>query len=920
LNEKPKIFDLEMQILPTTLLKSATYLKPVPCDLSPDPPLLQVFVQQYHYYKTQRFWAWKPVYPRSFAPSVGRRFQMGSTLDRLEPTLREALQELPEFTYASLPSASSIRLLEISTKKCNPKEEDKSYSDGYTKDVIVCKLHTADLDDLENPPSYDALSYTWGNPFSIFRSKEDAAKADILYATKVPIICNGMVLHVGRNLYDALLQLRMTRRSKLALNFFHSTLEPRPAVQQLVWIDAVCINQEDLLERNSQVQIMDQIYRNAETVHIWLGPHDDFSLPAVIVIDVLARAPSDSINKLELSSDLESSQYEGLGIKQISPEYWRCLFALLERRWFRRARIVQEVALSKFCLLNVGNVCFAWSKLVSATESLQASDTTTIIWNNGIRLLSVFSDPPPSMYLDAKVISASQVLEVNPMTIIHLIRDSGANFGIVDPLTEALAPLQPLNRLEILARFRLTQCQDPRDRVYAFLSLWPEETEPKPISKPLIVDYSRTVAQVYTDAAWAILKSSGNLDILSHVQNSHSTRTPGLPSWVPDWSCGTSFTSFENILRVNKGKKNSNNKCPYNASGGHIWQMASSSNENPNLLRVRGKKIGTVRTLAKFDDNNFAPLMLALIATLPFYIYRKIDPVQDGKPILQNISAKLTSLFHAQPNPDVSARYDAKTGNSDFWRLLEEALGSDKAAKPSIKKFEPWFETPFEALWRTLIADVWKDTHPAPVNAGFAFVGFLIESMQQLHVRLQRVKAGREEEIREPDIVMDPVLTSLLALADPKTNRSEECERLWRERIEALIDMSSIEEQSIHLYEQMLPHLPAPVRFLPLIESTADILLYQCKDPKDLIQWGRYLHKKKSLFSTSTGKLGVASTASRIDDEIWIVAGSKFPAILRQMQNGHYEFVGEAYVRGIMNGEALLWVEESPEFVGVTLE
>jgi len=36
-------------------------------------------------------------------------------------------------------------------------------------------------------------------------------------------------------------------------------------------VDAVCINQENLLERNSQVQIMDQIYRNAETVHIWLG-------------------------------------------------------------------------------------------------------------------------------------------------------------------------------------------------------------------------------------------------------------------------------------------------------------------------------------------------------------------------------------------------------------------------------------------------------------------------------------------------------------------------------------------------------------------------------------------------------------------------------------------------------------------------
>jgi hypothetical protein len=102
-------------------------------------------------------------------------------------------------------------------------------------------------------------------------------------------------------------------------------------------VDAVCINQENLLERNSQVQIMDQIYRNAETVRIWLGPHDDFSEPAVRVIEALARAPSGSIERLELSSDLESSQYECLRIQKIGPVFWRCLFAFLERRWFRRA-------------------------------------------------------------------------------------------------------------------------------------------------------------------------------------------------------------------------------------------------------------------------------------------------------------------------------------------------------------------------------------------------------------------------------------------------------------------------------------------------------------------------------------------------------------------------------------------------------
>lgn len=173
------------------------------------------------------------------------------------------------------------------------------------------------------------------------------------------------------------------------------------------------------------------------------------------------------------------------------------------------------------------------------------------------------------------------------------------------------------------------------------------------------------------------------------------------------------------------------------------------------------------------------------------------------------------------------------------------------------------------------------------------------------------------------DMVMDPVLTSLLTPAGPKANRTEECEKLWRERIEALIDMSSFEEQSIHLYGQMFPNLTAPVRFLPRIESTADISSCQGKDSedhvKDHLQWSRYLSKEKSLLSTSTGNLGVASTATKIDAEIWIVAGSNFPAILRRVQNGHYEFVGEVYVRSIMNGEAL-WVGDNSAFIDITLE
>jgi hypothetical protein len=70
---------------------------------------------------------------------------------------------MASFKYTALPSAQSIRLLEIST---DAGHYDKTTTDheGYLQDdvVVVCKLITIDLDD---PVPYDALSYTWGQSF-----------------------------------------------------------------------------------------------------------------------------------------------------------------------------------------------------------------------------------------------------------------------------------------------------------------------------------------------------------------------------------------------------------------------------------------------------------------------------------------------------------------------------------------------------------------------------------------------------------------------------------------------------------------------------------------------------------------------------------------------------------------------------------
>jgi hypothetical protein len=93
------------------------------------------------------------------------------------------------------------------------------------KQSIRCNLVTTSLN---SDPKYEALSYTWGEPVD-----------------ESDIIVNSITLPVRRNLWDALYHLR-------------------GAEVRTLWIDAICINQKNIPERNDQVQMMRQIYERAK--------------------------------------------------------------------------------------------------------------------------------------------------------------------------------------------------------------------------------------------------------------------------------------------------------------------------------------------------------------------------------------------------------------------------------------------------------------------------------------------------------------------------------------------------------------------------------------------------------------------------------------------------------------------------------
>lgn len=108
----------------------------------------------------------------------------------------------------------------------------------------------------ENPPVFEALSYTWG-------TAEDPVHIKVGQS-------GNSTLTVTQNLAIVLPYLRY---------------KDRPRV---LWIDAICIDQQNLKERGQQVERMGDIYRLADRVLVWLGPDGDNSTYALELMSALS--------------------------------------------------------------------------------------------------------------------------------------------------------------------------------------------------------------------------------------------------------------------------------------------------------------------------------------------------------------------------------------------------------------------------------------------------------------------------------------------------------------------------------------------------------------------------------------------------------------------------------------------------------
>jgi hypothetical protein len=298
---------------------------------------------------------------------------------------------------------------------------------------------------------FEALSYTWGD--------EGVARS---------ILVNGNRRDVPRNLEEALRALRGLRETQLGMCY---------------WVDSLCIDQENVKERNEQVKRMRDIYSRARAVIVWLGQEDKMDRIAVQTMRHLCRTPNVE-NTIQLP-------------KHLLLNGWPALYAFTKKPYWNRSWIIQELAMNhNSTLILCGNF--------KLTRRM-------------IRLGAVYCQEMLQISEDQSYRSEHD-LELEGWSMAsRMYRLASLTFNPNDKVS--------LDRL--LNIVRRADATDKKDKVYSILGL----LDPA-VSADINPDYSLSERQVYTDFMRSIVKNSGTLD---QIMFGGIPAEEGWPSWVPDW-------------------------------------------------------------------------------------------------------------------------------------------------------------------------------------------------------------------------------------------------------------------------------------------------------------------------------------------------------------------------------------------------
>ncbi|ETS75718.1 hypothetical protein PFICI_12662 [Pestalotiopsis fici W106-1] len=671
-------------------------------------------------------------------------------------------------------------------------------------------------------------------------------------AETTPIQINNKTMDIGINLRTALFNLR-DLRDPITL-----------------WADAICINQGDVKECSQQVVIMGEIYRRATKTIIWLRDQVEgeteraFDLLHKLAAHAEAHRKKHSSSRAERPSDPENMIHLAnhplslLERAEVPEEFDRyrydqTIIHVLQSEWWRRSWTTQEILLATKATVVIGTHHIDWDEMCFGG-------------NHGVNLgiwstlkLGVTHDTIITPYLSLQLMEATY-------------RNS----------TESPAKLL----LELMIQCQFRGAKKPQDKIYSLLGLVTktspsgidQEQAPKTIS-PLGIrpDYTLSEGSVYSNFAYQMMYETGSLDILGACaaaatpeylvsnlipdrlekidpEDTHSSHLNlQLPSWVPDWSMVE--TTVVPLLHDALGRPRKTHAAAQSTYQPHL--LEENADGQPTTLLLEAHELTALIDLSdplRECFNGIAP------GLKPKKLKEKDDPNDKGLQKLGRVQRVLLQY--------------------EFFMSMVSHLTIFAEWEEFARKTQPTNPRPTSTMrWLTRNASV-LSLGPGPITAAAAEMEE--EPEDRLAIYWQTLCTGTYPDEAE-------------ASTEAKGRGSKIAAQIsfykWRASLKLIRDLHRWQAES----------KLRPLAFLGYIMKTWNMY-------SDFLRFldGSY---GRRLARGANGYLCLVPAQAMEGDMVILAKGGRAPLVIRPHEANagageYWQLVGEAYVQGIMNGEA----------------
>ncbi len=724
---------------------------------------------------------------------------------------------------------------------------------GNSRQGVEIEMETFPLD---NAPPFMALSYVWGDP-----------------GITSPILLSGHPFQVTTNLASALARLSTlpfdndstaqkggqgTAYAELIQELRHRRVagDTNPMMPHHVWIDALCINQEDLDEKSSQIPMMYDIYAKSRHVVMWLGEETADSGAAIDLVSQWATAARTAQSLVEEhipSARVTKSRLETIAGRELTftdlvmifaqhqashrqaqnnrpagdpfdPAKWKAISTLVNYRpYWRRLWIVQEIVAAASALVLCGGRGFLLDDLVAASYcwSRLTQDMVLGLEKRDMVIQSAWWS------LDMLLTFRRRLPRTHEAPAFSSFERSIPN------LNDRASPDENLSLEEVLQQTAGFEAREPRDKIYGLVGLIQSFTA------PILPNYKTPLADVYAEFVRNHVEQTKDLSLvaLAGIGCRKSPQTTRHPCWVPDFE--DTKWGDRCILATKLG------------------QYAASGNTKTDCL-------------FSLDSSGF---------TVSGILCDEVDAVDAAEPTAEDIPDE--NSYQADIHLWRWAKLAAKRRGSSQpggcgWLhtflgvlLQDSVLPYFEGPNFTVEKTERERYLGFAGAFNDFMSDL--------------FLSFPMDEHKRSHVNQVGPMMMAMEESPSHNEDFSNLGFSLMMLAAALT--SDYSLQSETEVLKQLLPMSLIAQI------QVAWRLHGHKEFDAMYNHVEFLLV-------------RKLARARSFFVTKDGLTGLGPLGCRKGDKVCVLLGCRCPLVVRPVEGG-FVIVGGVFVHGMMNGEML---------------